>query len=103
MIPRFEHLHDKSGTIMNDAPSFDDTLRGALAGLDHDDVRIFYDYFEELKVQVRRHLGRSKAAAMPGTSAIAHSALLSMFCDLAIQQVPLSDVDEYGCPMLWPL
>jgi hypothetical protein len=34
---------------------------------------------------------------------VAHSALFSLFCDLALQDVPLADVDEYGCPMLWPL
>jgi hypothetical protein len=88
---------------MSDDPSFDETLRQALAGLNNDDVAIFYAYFDELKAQIRRCLGHSKAAEMPGSSAIAHSALLSMFCDLAIQKIPLADVDEYGCPMLWPL
>jgi hypothetical protein len=87
---------------MADPPTFDDVLRQALAGLDNEDVRIFYDYFEDLKRRVRGHLGR-KAAVVPGESAVAQSALLSMFCDLAIQQIPLGDVDEYGCPMLWPL
>jgi DNA-directed RNA polymerase specialized sigma24 family protein len=87
---------------MADPPTFDDVLRQALAGLNNEDVRIFYDYFEDLKRRVRSHLGR-KAAAVPGESAVAQSALLSMFCDLAIQQIPLDDVDEYGCPMLWPL
>jgi DNA-directed RNA polymerase specialized sigma24 family protein len=87
---------------MADPPTFDDVLRQALAGLDNEDVCIFYDYFEDLKRRVRGHLGR-KAAVVPGPSAVAQSALLSMFCDLAIQQIPLGDVDEYGCPMLWPL
>ena len=87
---------------MADPPTFDDVLRQALAGLDNEDVRIFYDYFEDLKRRVRAHLGRP-AAVVPGPSAVAQSALLSMFCDLAIQQIPLGDVDEYGCPMLWPL
>jgi DNA-directed RNA polymerase specialized sigma24 family protein len=87
---------------MADAPSFEETLRQALAGLDNEDVRIFYDYFEDLKRKVRRHLGR-KATVMPGASAVAQSALLSLFCDLALQQIPLSDVDEHGYPMLWPL
>ena len=87
---------------MADPPTFDDVLRQALAGLDNEDVRIFYDYFEDLKRRVRAHLGRP-AAVVPGPSAVAQSALLSMFCDLAIQQIPLDDVDEYGCPMLWPL
>jgi hypothetical protein len=87
---------------MSDTPPFDDTLRDALAGLDHDDVRLFYDYFEELKSQVRRYLS-GKARTLPGTSAVAQSALLSLFCDLAIQKVPLADVDEHGYPMVWPL
>jgi DNA-directed RNA polymerase specialized sigma24 family protein len=87
---------------MADPPTFDDVLRQALAGLYNDDVRIFYDYFEDLKRRVRRHLS-PKASIMPGPSAVAQSALLSMFGDLAIQQIPLGDVDEYGCPMLWPL
>jgi hypothetical protein len=87
---------------MNDTPPFDEALRNALAGTDGDDVRIFYDYFDELKDQVRKHLS-GKARTMPGTSAVAQSALLSMFCDLALQKIPLSDVDEYGYPMLWPL
>ncbi len=87
---------------MSDVPPFEETLRHALARVDQEDVRIFYDYFEELKAEVRRHL-KGKARLMPGTSAIAQSALLSLFCDLAVQNVPLSDVDEYGYPMLWPL
>jgi hypothetical protein len=87
---------------MSDVPSFDNVLRDALAGLDHDDVRIFYTYFDELKAHVRKYLG-SKAKVMPGSSAVAHSALLSLFCDLVIQDLPLSDVDEHGYPMLWPL
>jgi DNA-directed RNA polymerase specialized sigma24 family protein len=87
---------------MADPPTFDDVLRQALAGLDNADVRIFYDYFEDLKRRVRGHLSRP-AAVVPGPSAVAQSALLSMFCDLAIQQIPLGDVDEYGCPMLWPV
>jgi RNA polymerase sigma factor (sigma-70 family) len=87
---------------MTDSPSFDDVLKQALSGLDNDDVQTFYAYFDELKRQVHRRLSR-KASAMPGSTAIAHSALLSMFCDLAVQQIPLSDVDEHGYPMLWPL
>jgi RNA polymerase sigma factor (sigma-70 family) len=87
---------------MADTPPFDEALRQALAGLDNEDVRIFYDYFEDLKRQARRHLGR-RAATVPGSSAVAQSALLSLFCDLAVQQVPLADVDEHGYPMLWPL
>jgi hypothetical protein len=87
---------------MSDAPPFDEALRDALAGLDNDGVRLFYGYFEELKREIRKHLG-GKARAVPGSSAVAHSALLSLFCDLAVQQIPLSEVDEYGYPMLWPL
>jgi hypothetical protein len=87
---------------MSDAPPFDQTLRQALTGLDTDDVRLFYQYFEELKAEVRKYLG-GKARVMPGESAIAHSALLSLFCDLALQQIPLSDTDEYGYPMLCDL
>ncbi|MCI0407976.1 MAG: hypothetical protein L0191_05320, partial [Acidobacteria bacterium] len=84
---------------MTGIPAFDDVLRQALSGIDNDDVRVFYTYFEELKEHVRRHL-RGKARFMPGSSAVAQSALLSMFCDLALQQIPLSDVDEHGYPML---
>jgi DNA-directed RNA polymerase specialized sigma24 family protein len=87
---------------MADPPTFDHVLTQALAGVNNEDVRIFYDYFEDLKRRVRGHLGR-RAAVAPGPSAVAQSALLSMICDLAIQQIPLGDVDEYGCPMLWPL
>jgi hypothetical protein len=87
---------------MADAPPFDDTLRQALAGLNSDAVRIFYAYFDDLKRRARTHLSR-KARTMPGATAVAQSALLSMFCDVALHQVPLSDVDEHGCPMLWPL
>ena len=42
---------------MADPPTFDDVLRQALAGLDNEDVCIFYDYFEDLKRAARRHLG----------------------------------------------
>jgi Sigma-70, region 4 len=84
-----------------DTPSFEVTLSQALAGLDNEDVRIFYTYFEDLKRQARRYLGR-KARIVPGDSAVAQSALLSLFCDLAPTRIPLADVDEHGCPMLWP-
>jgi hypothetical protein len=63
---------------MSDAPPFDDTLRDALRRVRNDNVRVFY-YFEELKAHVRRHLGRRARA-----SAVAQSALLSLFCDLAL-------------------
>jgi len=87
---------------MPDTPPFDATLEQALAGLDNEGVRIFYAYFDDLKQQARRHLGR-KARALPGESAVAQSALVSLFCDLALTQVPLTEVDEHGYPMLWPL
>jgi hypothetical protein len=87
---------------MADPPPFDEALRQALAGLGSEDVRIFFEYFEELKGQVRKHLG-GKARTMPGSSAVAQSALLSLFADLALQKIPLSETDEYGYPMLWPL
>jgi DNA-directed RNA polymerase specialized sigma24 family protein len=87
---------------MSAPPSFEDVLRQALAGLHNDEVAIFYEYFDDLKSQARRSLGR-KAKIMPGDSAIVQSALLSMLADLALQQVPLSDVDDEGQPALWPL
>jgi ECF sigma factor len=86
---------------MADAPTFDETLQQALAGGDNEGVRIFYAYFEDLKRLARRHLGR-KARSMPGESAVAQSALLSLFCDLALTTIPFTDVDEHGKPMLWP-
>jgi hypothetical protein len=61
---------------MSDTPPFHESLRNALAGLDDDDVRIFYDYFEELKSQIRRHL-TGKARYVPGTSPVSHSAVVS--------------------------
>jgi hypothetical protein len=87
---------------MPDAASFDCVLKQALQGLDNEDVSISYDYFEDLKHQVRKRLD-TKAGTVPGDSAIAQSALFSLFCDLALRDVPLSDVDDYGVPMLWPL
>jgi len=92
----------REATAMAETPTFEETLRQALQRLDNEEVRIFYGYFEELKRQARRCLGR-KARTMPGDSAVTQSALLSLFCDLAVQQVPLTDVDEHGYPMLWPL
>jgi len=77
-------------------------LQGVFQRLDNEDVRLFYDYFDELKGHVRKHLS-GKARLFPGESQVAQSALFSLFCDLALQQIPLSDVDEYGYPMLWPL
>jgi hypothetical protein len=87
---------------MVEAPAIDDMLRGVLERVDNDDVRLFYDYFDELKQHVRKYLSR-KARLFPGESHVAQSALFSMFCDLAVQQIPLADVDEHGYPMLWPL
>jgi RNA polymerase sigma factor (sigma-70 family) len=87
---------------MPDAPPLDDLLRNVFAKVDSDDVRLFYDYFEELKGHVRKCLS-GKARLVPGESHIAHSALFSLFCDAALHQVPLQDVDEHGYPMLWPL
>lgn len=85
-----------------DAPPIEEMIRGAFARADNDDVRLFYRYFEELKEQVRKYLG-PKARKSPGESAVAHSALFSMLCDVTLQEVPLSDVDEHGYPALWPL
>jgi hypothetical protein len=87
---------------MADIPSIDNILKSVFAGVDNDDVQVFYHYFEELKGHVRKYLG-AKARMFPGESHVAQSALVSLFCDLAIQKVPLSDVDEHGYPMLWPL
>ena len=87
---------------MADAPSLDDMLRRVLGQVNDDDVRLFYEFFDELKAHVRRYLGY-RARKFPGSSAVAQSALFSLFCDLALQQVCLSDVDEHGYPALWPL
>jgi hypothetical protein len=88
--------------IVNETPTIDDVLRRAFAGVDDDDVRLFYQYFDELKGQVRKYLGR-KAQTMPGESAVAHSALFSLFCNATLARLSLSEVDEYGYPALWPL
>jgi RNA polymerase sigma factor (sigma-70 family) len=87
---------------VNTPPPFDRVLSQALVGLRDDDVTLFYDYFDELKRHVRRHLHR-RARGQPGESAVAHSALVSLFCDVNVQSIPLNDVDEFGYPMLWPL
>ena len=70
--------------------------------MDSDDVRLFYGYFDDLKGHVQKYLS-GKARLYPGASHVAQSALFSLFCDVALQQIPLGDVDEYGYPMLWPL
>jgi hypothetical protein len=87
---------------MADTPALEDVLRSALSGIDDDDVRLFYSYFDELK-HLARSLLRRKARAFPGESAVAHSALLSMLADVPVQQIPLTDTDEEGYPALWPL
>jgi DNA-binding CsgD family transcriptional regulator len=87
---------------MADIPSIDQVLKRALARVDDQDVRLFYAYFDELKEHVRRYL-RGRGRLYPGESHVAQSALVSMFCDLAVQDIPLQEVDEYGYPMLWPL
>jgi hypothetical protein len=87
---------------VQETPPFDDVLKQAVRRVDNEDVRIFYDYFHELKQHARQCLIQ-KARSHPGASAVVQSALLSMFCDLAVQDIPLSDVDDYGYPMLWPL
>lgn len=83
-------------------PSLDDLLRRDLSNLDDEDVRLFFDYFDELKRHVRKYL-RRKARQFPGDSAVAQSAFFSLLCDVAPQKIPLADVDEYGYPALWPL
>jgi hypothetical protein len=85
-----------------DVPTLDVMLRQAFARVNDEDVRLFYAYFEELKRHVRGYL-TGKARFYPGESHVAHSALFSLFSDLAVQDIPLQDVDEYGYPMLWPL
>jgi DNA-binding CsgD family transcriptional regulator len=87
---------------MADVPTIDDMLRATLARVEDDDVRLFYRYFDELKGHVRKYLS-GKARLYPGESHIAQSAMFSLFCDLAVSQIPLEDTDEYGYPMLWPL
>jgi DNA-binding CsgD family transcriptional regulator len=87
---------------MSDAPSLDHMLHDVFAHVEGDDVHLFYAYFEELKGHVRKYLS-AKARLFPGESHVAQSALFSLFCDLAVQQIPLEDVDEHGYPMLWPL
>ena len=87
---------------MQEPPSIDEMLRGAFSDLNDENVRIFYAYFEELKQHVRRYLSK-KPRLCPGESHVAQSAMFSLFCDLAVQSIPLQDVDEHGYPMLWPL
>lgn len=87
---------------MADDPSIDEILSRVFQQVDNEDVQLFYNYFEELKGHVRKYLS-GKARYFPGESHVAQSALVSMFCDVAIQQVPIADVDEHGYPMLWPM
>jgi hypothetical protein len=87
---------------MAETPPFDDVLQQALKGLNNEDVRLFFEYFEDLKRKAARGL-KGKAGVMPGASAVAASALLSLLCDLAVLDIPLNDVDDQGRPALWPL
>jgi RNA polymerase sigma factor (sigma-70 family) len=87
---------------MDDAPSIEMMLQNAFARVEDSDAQVFYSYFDELKRHVRRYL-HGKARTMPGETHIAQSALFSLFCDVAVQQIPLQDVDEHGYPMLWPM
>jgi len=87
---------------METIPSIDDVLRQAFDRVESDDVQLFYAYFDDLKTHVRRYL-TGKARHFPGESHVAQSAMFSMFCDAAVRDIPLQDVDEHGYPMLWPL
>lgn len=87
--------------MADEVPPLDEMLRRDLSRL-NDDVRLFYAYFEELKQHVRRYLGR-KARVFPGDSAVAESALLSLFCNATLAGLSLAAVDEEGYPALWPL
>jgi DNA-binding CsgD family transcriptional regulator len=87
---------------MADTPPFEDVLRQALRGLDNEEVHLFYEYFEDLKRRAARGL-TGKGRVVPGASAVAASALLSLLCDLAVLDIPLSDVDDQGRPAVWPL
>jgi DNA-directed RNA polymerase specialized sigma24 family protein len=92
----------RGAQAMADTPPFEDILQQALQGLDNEDVRLFYEYFEDLKRKAARGL-TGKARVMPGASAVAASALLSLLCDLAALKIPLNDVDDQGRPAVWPL
>src|SRR5262245_59188257 len=94
--------HVRQGLAMTDAPPLDHMLQEVFAHVEGDDVLLFYAYFEELKGHVRKYLS-ARARLFPGESHVAQSPLFSLFCDLAVQQIPLEDVDEHGYPMLWPL
>jgi DNA-binding CsgD family transcriptional regulator len=71
---------------MKDTPEFQEVLKQAMQGVDSEDVRLFYDYFEELKRHACRFLC-SKARVMPGASAVVASALSSLICDVALREV----------------
>jgi hypothetical protein len=88
--------------VMAEPPALDDVLRNALSGIDDEDVRLFYSFFDELKRSAWSLL-RRKARAFPGESAVAHSALLSVLADVSVGQIPLADTDEAGGLALWPL
>ena len=84
------------------APPLHEMLRRDLSRLSDDDVRLFFAYFDELKQQVRKYLC-GKARLFPGTSAVANSALFSLFCNATLAGLSLADLDEEGYPALWPL
>src|SRR6516164_3289076 len=84
------------------APPLHEMLRRDLSRLSDDDVRLFFAYFDELKQQVRKYLC-GKARLFPGTSAVANSALFSLFCNATLAGLSLAEVDEEGYPALWPL
>jgi DNA-binding CsgD family transcriptional regulator len=87
---------------MSDVPTIDKMLQDAFTRVEGDDLQVFFAYFEDLKGHVRKFLA-GKARQFPGESHIAGSALFSFFCDLAVLQIPLQEVDDDGYPMLWPL
>jgi hypothetical protein len=85
-----------------DAASLEAMLRRDLSRIEDDDVRLFYDYLDEPKRYVRKYLGRMPRM-FPGDSAVAESALFSLFCNATRAGLSLSEVDEEGYPALWPL
>ncbi|MBY0228149.1 MAG: LuxR C-terminal-related transcriptional regulator [Gemmataceae bacterium] len=83
-------------------PPLDSVLRRAFDGVDDEDVRLFYAYFDELKRHARSALSH-RARQFPGDSHVAQSALFSLFADAAVARLPFGEVDAQGYPMLWPL
>jgi hypothetical protein len=87
----------------DDDPALEEMLRRVFHGIKDDkdaDLAVFHEYFDYLRGQVRKYLS-CQARVMPGESAVVQSALFSMFCDLAFEQI--TEEDEHGYPMLWPL